>query len=227
MKKLTKELLKYSKENDLAHIPSALSHLEFLDYLYTNKYVIPYEHNIVIGKPFGAQAYYLIWKKLSYLKDIENLSYGVKHSEIDFVNFSEETLGNALGIASGIELSNKKPTWVHLSDAAFQMGSTLEALQFISKHKQNIIITVDSNEMQLTGNTYDVLGLDSVFIASFSIVMGIETLIIKDDYSKIESFLKKSGPKMLVFKTKKGNDVPEMEMNPIYWHYKKWEGEIK
>jgi len=227
MKKLIKSLLKYSKENDLAHIPSALSHLEFLDYLYSNKYIIPYDHNIVIGKPFGAQAYYLIWKKLGYLKDIENLSYGVKHDEIDFVNFSEETIGNALGVASGIELGSKKQTWVHLSDAAFQMGSTLEALQFISKHNQNIVITVDSNEMQLTGGTYDVLGLDSVFIASCSIVMGLETLIIRKDYDKIESFLRKSGPKILVFKTKKGKGVQEMEMDPIYWHYKKWEGDIK
>jgi transketolase N-terminal domain/subunit len=218
-----KKLIEYSKKKELGHIPSALSHLSFLNFLYENKYIIPYKHNIVIGKPYGAQAYYLIWKNLGLIDDIESLSYGVKHDEIPFINFSEETLGNALGVASGIQLANNKRTWVHLSDAAFQMGPTLEALQFIAKKKQDLIITVDSNEYQLTGKTYDILRLDSVFISSLCLDLGYNSFIIKEDYTRIPYHLKKKGPTILIFKTTKGQGVKKMEEDPVYWHYRNYE----
>ena len=70
---MKKELLTYSYEQGLSHIPSALSMLDYVDTLFSNRLVTP-EDYIIIGKPFGSQAYYLVWEKLGYLDNIESLT---------------------------------------------------------------------------------------------------------------------------------------------------------
>ena len=157
-------LLDYSYKEKLTHVPSALSMLTYVDTLFTNKLVVPYRDRIVLGKPFGSQAYYLVWKKLSYLDDIEHLSVGVKHNEIDFVDYSEETMGNALGVATGIAIANpSQRVWVNLTDATLQMGSTLEAIQYVGHNNiKNIIIAIDNNNCQVTGKTSDIISTQPV-----------------------------------------------------------------
>ena len=217
---MIKKVLQYSIDNKLGHIPSALSMLEYVEYLTQN--ILQKDWNIIIGKPFGSQTYYKIWEKYWGL-DITGLSYGVKHDEIPFVDYSEETLGNALGIASGVQLANNKKTWCNISDGALQMGPTLEAIQFIGKMKQDILLTVDFNFMQLTGKTYDIIGVDEHNMYSYFHDFGWNVLLIDKDYSKIPKFVTKKGPKCIIFRTKKGQGVLEMEQHPITWHYKKLE----
>ena len=213
---MIKKMLKYSIDKKLGHIPSALSMLGYLEYLWKNH--LDKDWNIVIGKPYGAQAYYIIWKEIFKL-DINNLSYGVKHSEIDFVDYGEETLGNALGVASGLSLGNNKKTWCNISDASLQMGPTLEALQFIGKNQQDILLTIDFNNMQLTGkNTQNIWDVYSMFFDFKWNVLIINAT--EGDYSGVSKFLSKKGPKAIIFKTLKGEGVKEMEVDPITWHYK-------
>lgn len=220
-----KNLLKYSIKHNLRHIPSALSQYSYL------KLLLPmldyYNQNIVIGKPFGSQAYYTIWEDLGLLHPDKEFSYGIKHDEIGYVNFSEETLGNALGVASGIELANKKKTYVNLSDGALQMGPTLEAIQFIGKHKQNIFCTVDFNGMQLTGDTQSIMGINMFNIESMFRIHGWQTIMTdtrcineKGIKMSIERALSSNNPVVLIFKTSKGQGVEEMEKDPVKWHYK-------
>jgi len=220
VKNKIQKLLDYSIKHKLGHIPSALSMLDYLDYLTEN--ILNKDWNIVIGKPYGAQAYYILWNYYWNL-DIENLSYGVKHDEIDFVDFSEETIGNALGVASGIQISNKKKTWCNISDAVFQMGSTLEAIQFIGSNQQDILLTVDYNNYQLTGKVSDIMNTNIYDIYSLLTDCNWKVLLIKnlEDYSKIEKFVKNKGPKCILFETIKGKGILEMEMKPKEWHYKK------
>ena len=104
---ISNEIVTYSRNNGLTHVPSALSMATYVEFLFENKIIVPYRDKIVLGKPFGSQTYYILWKKMGLLKDIDNLSVGVKHNEIDFVDYGEETMGNALGVGSGIALSNK------------------------------------------------------------------------------------------------------------------------
>ena len=223
-KKMVKKLLKYSIKNKLSHIPSALSQLSYLTNILPN--IDHYDWNIIIGKPFGAQAYYIIWQKMGLIPKNHKLSYGVKDTELDFVDYSEETLGNALGVASGIQLANNKRTYVNLSDAAIQMGSALEAIQFIRKHKQDILVTVDCNGTQLTGDTKDIMGIDIEYIYQlFKLnnwrVHRIE--IFQDNVNEkiVQAFneLKGIGPVALIIETKKGFGVKEMEEDPVKWHY--------
>ncbi len=226
-KMLRSRLLRYSIDKDLGHIPSALSMYNYLYELFeneeTDEIINPYDWNIVIGKPFGAQAYYIIWHYF-YMLDKTNLSYGVKHSEINFVDFGEETLGNALGIASGISYNGKR-TWCNLSDGVLQMGPTLEAIQFIGHNKQDIVLTVDYNRTQLTGDTIEIMGMTISAVSEMFSNHGWKVYKIESDKfhkgpakALIEQL---NGPIVFLIETTKGDGVVEMEADPIGWHYKK------
>lgn len=218
---MIKELLKYSFENNLAHIPSALSMLDYISVVFN---YIKKSDNIIIGKPFGAQTYYLVWKQLGWLKDIQNLHMGVKHDEIEFVLYSEETIGNALGVAAGVALVTDKKTYVNLSDAALQMGNTLEAIQFIGQHNLDVLVTVDYNGSQVTGNTKDIIDVTAVI--EFFKNNSFKTYITDGhDKDKIHAVLKEvidfKEPTVIFFKTKKGYPFKEMMDNIKQWHYRK------
>lgn len=218
---MIKELLKYSFENNLAHIPSALSMLDYISVVFN---YIKKSDNIIIGKPFGAQTYYLVWKQLGWLKDIQNLHMGVKHEEIEFVLYSEETIGNALGVAAGVSLASDKKTYVNLSDAALQMGNTLEAIQFIGQHNLDVLVTVDYNGSQVTGNTKDIIDVTAVI--EFFKNNSFKTYITDGhDKDKIHAVLKEvidfKEPTVIFFKTKKGYPFKEMMDNIKQWHYRK------
>ncbi|OFZ38609.1 MAG: hypothetical protein A2504_06950 [Bdellovibrionales bacterium RIFOXYD12_FULL_39_22] len=197
--------------------------LSYIDILFTDKF-ITLDDIICIGKPFGAQAYYLVWERLKLIANIEKLSSGVKHDEVPFVAFSEETMGNALGVASGIALTTTKNVWVNISDASLQMGNTLEAIGFIGHHQlKNIFLTVDYNNSQVTGKTSEILDVGPVtqllinYSWDFHFVDGYDHKQIITVMNK----LKRCRPTAVFFKTIKGFGVPEMELNPKKWHYRK------
>lgn len=218
-----KRLLEYSIKHNLRHIPSALSQYSYL------RVVLPLVQNlnICIGKPFGSQAYYCIWEDLGILPDRE-LSYGIKDKEIPFVNYSEETLGNALGIAAGIALGSPKKTYVNISDGALQMGPTLEAIQFIGKHKLDLLCTVDFNGMQLTDSIINTVNIHEFNIESMFAMYGWETRLVDTrvlntyglELVTKECLAVTDKPVALIFKTSKGQGVQEMEQDPVLWHYK-------
>jgi len=219
------EIVTYSRKLKLTHIPSALSMSTYVEFLFENKIIVPYRDKIVLGKPFGSQTYYLLWKKMGLLKNIDNLSVGVKHNEIDFVDYGEETMGNALGVGAGIAISNKdKKVWVNISDATLQMGSTLEAIQYIGHNCiKNILLTIDNNNYQVTGNTNNVLTVEPVIKLSRDYNWHVITVDGHCKYTiskKLINLDKIEKPVLINFLTKKGNSVKYMEDNPIEWHYK-------
>ena len=210
---MKKEILEYSFEKDVAHIPSALSMSDYIEELFSKKLVTP-DDKIVIGKPFGAQAYYIIWKKMGYLDDIHKLSPVLKMGEVDFVDFSEETMGDSLGIAAGIALTTEKLVWVNLSDATLQMGPTLEAIQFIGQNcLKNVLVTVDYNGTQVTGYTKDIINTDPVV----DMFRGYNWEVFHD----LNNFSIGEKPKVFIMKTIKGNGIPTMEKDIKKWHYRK------
>lgn len=222
---ISNEIVTYSRNNGLTHVPSALSMATYVEFLFENKIIVPYRDKIVLGKPFGSQTYYILWKKMGLLKDIDNLSVGVKHNEIDFVDYGEETMGNALGVGSGIALSNKdKRVWVNITDATLQMGSTLEAIQYIGHNCiNNILLTIDNNNYQVTGNTNNVLTVEPVIKLAQNYNWNVITVnghckntILK----KLSNLDKIKKPILINFLTTKGKGVKYMEDDPVTWHYK-------
>lgn len=223
---MKRQLLEYSYQHGLSHIASAMSMLDYVEVLFTEKYVVPYQDFIVIGKPFGAQAYYLVWQKLGFLDKIEDLSVGVKHDEILFVDYGEETMGNALGVAIGIAMTTDKRVWVNISDAALQMGNTLEAIQFIGHHNiKNIFLTIDYNNAQVTGNISDVLKIKPT-IQFFKEYGWFVQEVPGHDRSRISAAYENAVttvPNAYVFHTQKGHGVKTIEEDIKKWHYRKIE----
>lgn len=219
------KLLEYSYENKLSHIASALSMLDYIDVLF-NQDIITSDTKIIIGKPFGAQAYYLVWEERGLLNDIETLSVGVKHDEIPFVTYSEETMGNALGVAIGIAMTTDKRVWVNISDAALQMGNTLEAIQFIGHNRiKNIFLTIDYNGSQVTGSTNEILKTKPViqlfkeygwFVQE---VDGHDKVLLNNAFKDLVNTV----PNAVFCHTKKGYGIPSIESDIKKWHYKKIE----
>ena len=219
---MRKELLEHSYKQKLSHIPSALSMLDYVDCLFSDRIITPDDY-IVLGKPFGSQAYYLIWQKLGYLQNIENLNVGVKHDEVAFVDYSEETMGNALGVAAGIAMTTTKRVWVNITDAALQMGNTLEALQFIGHHNlSNIFVTVDYNNAQVTGRTEDILAVEPViqmcknYYWWTQVVDGHDKAAVTNAFNNVVTTM----PSIVFCRTRKGAGVAEMESNIRMWHYR-------
>jgi transketolase len=222
---MKRQLLEYSYQNGLSHIASAMSMLDYVDILFTDKIVTP-DDIIVIGKPFGAQAYYLVWRKLGFLDNIEGLSVGVKHDEIVFVDYGEETMGNALGVAIGIAMTTDKRVWVNISDAALQMGNTLEAIQFIGHNSiKNIFLTVDYNNAQVTGNINEVLKVKPTIQFFKEYGWFVQEVDGHDKEKILTAYNNAVGtlPNVYIFHTKKGHGVTSIEEDIKKWHYKKIE----
>lgn len=221
---MKEQLLRYSYENQLSHIPSAMSMIDYIDVLFTKKF-ITLEDFIVLGKPFGAQAYYLVWQKLGYLPKINHLNVGVKHDEIEFVDYSEETIGNALGVAAGIAMTTDKRVWVNISDAALQMGNVLEAIQFIGQNNlKNIFLTIDYNNAQVTGKTNDIINV-SPTIQFFKQYSWFVQEVDGHDHKKLESaftnLVDNVIPNVVFCHTVKGHGCNSILSDIPKWHYRK------
>jgi len=228
MQDLSKKLVEYSFTHQLSHIPSALSMLDYVHVLFAQHFVKPSDF-IVIGKPFGAQAYYLVWQELGLLDSIEHLSVSVKHDEISFVDYGEETLGNALGVAAGIAIAtDNKQVWVNLSDATLQMGNTLEAIQFIGHNcLSDILVTVDYNGAQVTGSTHSILSVDPIIDMCYNYGWDVRIVDGHDNVALTKTFigLDNTKPKIVFCRTRKGYGYPSMTSDTKKWHYKKIESE--
>ena len=237
--KLKKELLKMSYENNLSHLPSSLSVLRYLSILiplFQKKYQ---NFDWVAGKQFGQQAYYVIYKILNRNDLIPlNISENYKPLLTNSINnefvFIEETLGNSLGVAIGLALSQTNPIWINLSDSVFQMGRIQEALRIITQFNLNIFITIDgnkssrctdlSNSKSYYGNKNPLLYIKNLAKTNnipFFAADAFKDNNFKDIYKKAIKCIEMNGPRILYFNTIKGNGVEEFETNSVNWHYKK------
>jgi len=169
---------------------------------------------------------------MGYIKKDQELSYGVSQHDLSFIEYGEETLGNALGIAAGISLATNELTWCNLSDGALQMGPTLEAVQFISSQKLPVLLTIDCNEYQLTGSTKEILNLGTDKLYGLFSEFGwdvYELDLTPNTQTNISEFLNNivkdfknefQKPVVILCRTIKGAGIEEMEKDPVQWHYK-------
>ena len=210
-------LLRFSYKNNMTHIASSLSQLEFIHELFTKEFVVPYRDKIVLGKAFGSQSMLLTWKELGYLDNIDSFGF-VRHGEVPFVEFSEYTLGNAMGVSAGIAIAvPNQLVWCHISDGALQMGNTLEAIQFIGHNNiKNVLVTVDYNGGQVTGDINKILPVEPVI----ELFRGYGWDVYDSDLSNFNIGDK---PKVFIMRTVKGQGVPSIEKDIRKWHYKKIE----
>jgi len=228
-----KDIIELSFRSKAGHTPSALSMSDYLLVLFKN-YIQPPKDRILLGKPFGAQAYYSIFYRLGwieapfekYCKDgLKEWSYIIDQNH-PFIDFIDDTMGNALSVACGMAFADKnKKVFVNISDAYLQEGTAWEGIAFAGFHKLvNIILAVDFNGMQATGFTENILSLEPISdkFESFGWdsckIDGRNQNTLKSDIAKTMCKERKK-PMALIFETTKGCGVGFMENN-AEWHYK-------
>lgn len=228
-KKIRQSILTMSYNSKVAHIPSAFSMCDYLGVLFENL-ISPKTYNFILGKPFGAQAYYALFAFYGWIdKDLSK--YGSMDPEWRYiiqnahplVTYIDESMGNCLSVACGIATAGIN-VFVNISDAAFQEGTIWESVQYAGAKKlSNIIMSIDNNNMQALGKISDIsdLGNLSHKLQEF----GWES--IECDGHDIDALHKvseqilhsaKQKPVALVFHTSKGRGVSFMEGN-AEWHY--------
>lgn len=147
------------------------------------------------------------------------------------VDMSTGSLGQGLSVANGMAMASKMNSMGYrvyclLGDGELQEGQVWEAAMTASKYKlDNLCAIVDCNNLQLTGSTEDIKGLNDRDIAEKFKSFGFNTLTI--DGHSIEQIMfafgkaeeTKGRPTVIVAKTIKGKGVSFMEKDTS-WHGK-------
>jgi len=228
-KKIRQSILAMSYNSKVAHIPSAFSMCDYLGVLF-DKVLSPKTHRFVLGKPFGAQAYYALFAFYGWIdKDLSKYGslepewrYIIQNSH-PLVTYIDESMGNCLSVACGIATAGLK-VFVNISDAAFQEGTIWESIQYAgAKQLSNIIMSIDNNNMQALGKISDISDIGN--LSSKMKDFGWESHEcdghdIKAIQKVCEQILhsERKKPIALVFHTSKGRGVSFMEGHPE-WHY--------
>jgi len=234
-RKVREDILDISYTSSAGHIPSALSMVDYLTVLFSNH--IDFDTDkLVIGKPYGSQAYYSLFKRLGLIKgDIvrdfgrseKNLSYGITH-EHPLISFADDTLGNALSVACGIAMASRhKRVYVNLSDAVMQAGTIWEAVMLAKSYLiGNLFLLIDNNNLQCLGNTSSIVSIEPICarLESFGwnvcrISEGNKIRSISYNLSKVLKKQPSNKPTAIIFDTVKGSGVSFME-DKREWHYR-------
>ena len=139
-------------------------------------------------------------------------------------NYTSISLGNALGIATGIALSNTyQTTYITIGDSILHAGTELEAAMYIGNNYRNmskIILIVNSNNCGCISQfeNFD-QQLENTFKAFNWNVLSING----HDYESIKSSAvianNSDKPICILCKTIKGSGISFIENNAINWHY--------
>ena len=224
------DVLKMSLRAQVGHVPSALSMVDFLTVLF-DRYNSCHDR-VVLGKPFGSQAYYALFAAYGWIERRWEL-YGQPLPEWTYIidrthpriRFIDDSMGNGLAVACGIAKAARARVWIVSSDASLQAGSMWEAIQYAGAHHvSNLLLSIDHNNMQATGLVSEICAIEPIHekLTDFGWrcfrCNGHDLDAIE---AHVDAALHTSDqPTALVFDTIKGCGVPFME-HDFGWHYRK------
>lgn len=220
---LKKKLLEKSFEENLCHIPSALSMIDYWSQL-DKFFSWDKDDYLVVGKPYGSLAYHLVWND-GHFGPITGYDKKVK--------WCDSTLANCLGVAIGLAISGKsKNVVVNIGDGALQEGTILEAASFCGRCKEmlksRIVLAVDCNGWQCISETK----MPPEQIKEIFSGFGWKCMIFDGHSAEELSGLKTIAEDVderiicLIFKTVKGKGVKFIEDDPLGWHYRKLDSDM-
>jgi transketolase len=236
-------ILEQSKRAHVGHIGSALSVADLIAALYGGVLHLPTPDDperdrFVLSKGHAVLAVYAALYLRGWLSEADLNTYSgdgtflgshPEHS-LTGIDFSTGSLGMGLSFGVGAALAAKiqkspRRTFVLLSDAECNEGSTWEAAQVAGHHRlSNLIAILDFNGQQALGYTNDVLsqhrnadrwrafGWDVHEIEGHD-VDGLSALI-----RQLDTGATTGQPHMIVARTTFGKGVSYME-SQIKWHY--------
>ncbi len=196
----------------------------------------PERDRFVLSKGHSVEGYWAILADLGYFpkKMLDTFSQfgspliGHPNNKVPGVEMNTGALGHGLPIGVGMALAAKirKEAWrvfVLMGDGEQAEGSVWEAAMAGAHHKlDNLVAIVDRNRLQISGNTEDVMALDSLEAKwqafGWEVVScdGHDPEALKEVLEKAPLVAGK--PTLLMANTTKGKGVSFME-NVAKWHH--------
>jgi transketolase len=191
----------------------------------------------LLSKGHGCTALYVALADIGLIEKAELLTYAKPNSRLqshpcrhalNILENSSGSLGQALGIASGIALAQKKnkknsKIVVLMGDGETNEGSVWESAMFIKAQKlNNVIAIVDYNGIQAVGGTDDLSGGMDIGEKFRSFGWYTQTINgnnfneIAEAFDEFDRVIDR--PKLLLAKTTTGIDF--MRNDDALWHYR-------
>ena len=221
------------------HIPSSLSIVDIINFLYEKKIKIKSPNDdkrdiFILSKGHGAMALYVVLNKFGFLSNTELKKYGDSKSalgghpdmtKIKYVEASTGSLGHgfctAVGSALALKIKNKKNTVYCLTgDGECHEGTIWEAANIATNNKlNNLLNIVDVNDSAKQLMPIDNLGLKwKAFGWNVLRCNGHSNSSLNQAFRKFKNF-KNRKPTVILAKTTKGMGIPFMEGHGK-WHHK-------
>ena len=148
--------------------------------------------------------------------------------EVPGIEVNSGALGHGLSIGTGMAIAAKMDkkdwkTYVLMGDGEQGEGSIYEAAMAANKyHLDNLVAIIDRNHLQISGNTEDVMPIDSIRDRWSAFGWDVVTMNGDDMESIIQTFhaidYTNQKPHLLISETTKGRGVSFME-GIAKWHH--------
>ena len=239
-----KTILEIIYNGGAGHTAGSLSCIDILNVLYNNVLNInPSNFNSVDrnryiqSKGHSVEALYTVLNDIGfYERDNLNTlnkfnSHFIGHPtrKIPGIEHNTGALGHGISVAVGIaiayKLSNKNfKVFTLLGDGELSEGSVWESFTSAKKYKlDNLVVIIDRNKLQITGNTEEVNPLEplkdklSSFGFSIKEINGNNVQELDETFKNIP--FSKGKPNVIIANTCKGKGVSFIE-NVVKWHHK-------
>ncbi len=225
------------------HTGGDLSVLNLLTVLYNHTLRVdaatpknPDRDRFVLSKGHCAEALYCVLHDRGFIAQAELDEYGKNYAHlgghpdvtIPGVEINSGALGHGLAVGVGMALAAKMDgkdyhTFVVMGDGEQAEGSIYEAAMAGNKyHLDNLVAFIDRNHLQISGDTEDVMPLESIverWTAFGWDVIEMDGDSIDDILAKLDAIdFSNHKPHMVVSKTTKGYGVSFMQ-NVAKWHH--------
>lgn len=228
------------------HIGGDMSVMEVLTDLYFRQMNVspdktedPDRDYFILSKGHAMEAYYAVLCAKGFL-DLEEVKAGFSkfaspyighpHNTLPGIEMNSGSLGHGLPVAVGMALAckkNKKANRVYVvtGDGEMAEGSNWEAFMSGAMYElDNLCCVIDRNHLQISGNTENVMALDT--LAEKVKAFNWNVIVVKDgnDLDEVDAAFEaarrcKKKPTCIISNTVKGKGSPVME-NKAAWHHK-------
>ena len=226
-----------------AHIGGALSSSDIISVIFSehmkyDKSQTKWEKRdrFILSKGHACLAYYASLNQIGVLSDKELISFEKDDSDLaghpvknldKGIEFSTGSLGMGLSIAVGLGIAFKRKeaqnkVFVIMGDGECNEGSNWEAFMTASHYNlDNLVVFIDKNNFQQTGNCEEILNLDNLSekLKSFNCFsQEIDGHDHNQIFKAIDNNLNTNKPNVIVANTIKGKGINFFE-NKNEWHH--------
>ena len=239
-----KTILEIIYNSGAGHTAGSLSCIDILNVLYNKVLGINpdnFESNnrnrYIQSKGHSVEALYTVLNDRDFFKksELDTLnkfnSHFIGHPtrKIKGIEHNTGALGHGLSVSVGMSIAyklDKKPYNVYtlLGDGELSEGSVWEALNSSNKYKlDNLVIIIDRNKLQITGNTEDINPIEPLidkFESFGSCVKEVNGNSVDELVNIFDQIpFKKNHPSLIIANTTKGKGVSFIE-NVVSWHHR-------